>query len=144
MGAVLTFLHVRAAEVLRILGEIILASFFRNSVKIGVFVYIGRVSAVAVTAPSTVDENLGGEGDIRPRSVSGDVDPIGDGAGGALGPATSAVVRHVLIFVPGEVVDSADVSPVPVLGEVLDVQVLVGARTSHEFGDGLRRLSSAF
>ena len=121
MGAVLTFLHVRAAEVLRILGEIILASFFRNSVKIGVFVYIGRVSAVAVTAPSTVDENLRREGDIRPRSVSGDVDPIGDGAGGALGPATSAVVGNVLIFVPGEVVDSADVSPVPVLGEVLEV-----------------------
>ena len=135
VGAVLAFLDGGAGEVVWVFGEVVLAVFFGDTVGFGEGVDSSGVAAVAAASGLAVDDDLGGEGDVGPGSVSGDVYSVGEGAGGALSPAGAAVGGDVLVFAPGEVVDTADVSPVPGFGEVFEVDVFVGAWTGDVFWD---------
>ena len=74
------------------------------------------VTSPAATSRFAVYDDLNGKSNIGPGSVSRNVDPISNRAGGRLGPATATVCGNVLVFGPGQVVDAADVSPVPVVG----------------------------
>lgn len=69
-------------------------------------------SSVAASSCLAVDDDLRRKSEVRPGSVSYDVEPISDGAGGSLGPAASAVSGNMLVLVPRKVVDSFDVPPV--------------------------------
>lgn len=95
------------------MGLVGLAGLFGDTVLLGENEDFDRVAAVAAAACETVDEDLWREGYIGPGSVTGDVDSVGDGACGAMGPASAAVLWNVLVAAPGEVVDVGDVSPVP-------------------------------
>lgn len=120
-GAIFAFVDIVTSKFLWVFGEIILAGLLRNSMIFGKNIHTASITAIAATSGVAIDEHLRGEGDIWPGSISGDVDSIGEGAGAALGPATAAVVRDVLVFVPGEIVDATDVAPVPALREVVGV-----------------------
>ena len=143
-GAVLAFLDIRAAELVRVLGKISLAGFLRDTVLVSVDVDFSGVSSVAASSSLAVDDDLRGEGHGRPGVLSDDVDSVGDGAGRSMGPAGSAVGGDVLVSGPTEIVGSVDVSPVPLIGKVFNVEVFVRSRPGHEFLKGiLGRFSSA-
>jgi hypothetical protein len=109
---------------------------------VGVLVDLGGVAAVARAASLAVDNDLGVEADGTVRlEVVKDVEAIGDGAGGALGPAGAAVLGDVLVFVPGEVVLAVHVSPVDGGGQVLGLVKLpsgngVAPFAVFKFSDG--------
>lgn len=70
------------------------------------------ITSVTVTSSITVDDGLRGETD-GDSHVSEDVDSVGKRRGGTLSPARAAILGNMLVLVPREVVDSADVSPIP-------------------------------
>lgn len=57
------------------------------------------------------------------------------GAGAAMRPAGAAILRDVLVASRADEVGPVDVPPVPRLGQVRDVQVLMGPRTSSGNGE---------
>jgi hypothetical protein len=66
------------------------------------------------------DEHLRSDVDIGPSSLSRDLDSVGEGGGGGVGPAGSAVLRNVLVPQIGEVIDTVDVVPNVLLWKVSD------------------------
>lgn len=86
---------------------------------------LSGISSVAASSGFAVNNNLRGEGHIRPSSVSDNVDSVSDGAGSALGPAAAAVNWNVLILGPWEPVSVVDVSPVPSCGQCFHIEILV-------------------
>mmetsp|Transcript_4684 Transcript_4684/g.8964 ORF Transcript_4684/g.8964 Transcript_4684/m.8964 type:complete len:319 (-) Transcript_4684:5-961(-) len=57
--------------------------------------------------------------------LAGNVDAVGEGAHGALGPATSAILGNVLVDGSGQVTHAVLVSPGESIGEIVGVEVLV-------------------
>ena len=51
--------------------------------------------------------------DVRPGGFPGNLDPVGEGGGGGLGPAAAAVLRDVLVLGLGEEVLPSNISPEP-------------------------------
>jgi hypothetical protein len=143
VSAVLTLLNIGTAEVIGVLSQIVLTTFFRNTVVFSVLIDTSRVSSVATSSSLAVDDHLRRKRDIRPSSVSGNVDSVSNRTGGALSPARATVCRDMLILGPREIVDSANVSPVPTFREVLHVDVLMRSGSSHVLGNQFGRLSSA-
>lgn len=141
MSAVLTLLDVGAAEVVRVLGQVVLAALFGDAVVLGILVDATRISSVAASSGLAVDDHLRRKSHIRPGSVSDDVDSVSNRAGSALSPAGSTVGRNVLILVPGNIVDSINVSPVPILRKVLKVEVFMWSLDSHMFWHQFWRFS---
>lgn len=80
---------------------------------------IDRVAATTGRpAGMAIDQDLWCEHHVRPGAVSGDVDPVGEGAGGGVGPAAAAVLRQVLITGQRQVVNAIDIPPVPGCGKL--------------------------
>ena len=72
------------------------------------------ISTVATVVGSLArDEHLRGDVDIGPRSLPGDLDSVGKGRCGGVGPARATVGRDVLVAHVSKVVDSINHSPVP-------------------------------
>jgi hypothetical protein len=69
----------------------------------------------------TRDENLRGDVDIGPGSLSSDLDTIGESRSGSLSPARSTVLRNVLVPNVSKVVNSIDVVPKDLVGNVSDL-----------------------
>ena len=90
-----------------------MAALFRDAVGFGEGIDAAGVSSIAASSSLAVDDDLGREGNIRPGSVAGDVDAIGNRRSGSLCPAAPAVSRNVLILAPREVVNSRNIPPVP-------------------------------
>lgn len=76
---------------------------------------------MAGAACVAVDEGLRGEDEGGEGVVPSDVDAVGEGGGGCEGPARGAVAGDVLVPGEAEEVDSADVAPVELPGEVGDL-----------------------
>jgi hypothetical protein len=103
---------------------------------------------------------LGSKIDLREYTTAHDGDAVGEGAGGALGPARAAtelttivdcketnfvdcklkestlrlpVLGDMLVLVPGNPVGAVDIAPVEVSGELLCVDVCVGERLGDAF-----------
>lgn len=104
MAAVLALLNGRTAGLGWVLCKVVLAAFFGNAVGFGKGVDAAWIAAVARASGLAVDDDLRRKSDVRPSSVSGNVDPICDGAGRALRPARTAVSGNMLVFGPGKVV----------------------------------------
>lgn len=56
---------------------------------------------------------------VGPLSLSGDLDSVGEGRGGSLSPARTAVLGDMLVLQVSQVVNSVDVVPNPVVRERL-------------------------
>ena len=67
----------------------------------------------------TRDDDLGGDVDIGPSSATGDLNAIGESAGGGVGPAGTAILGDVLVADVGQEVGAVDVVPEDLLGEVV-------------------------
>ena len=80
----------------------------------------GGASVAAESVFLARDQNLWGQVDVGPGSVSGDLDTIGEDRGGSVGPAGTAVLGNVLVENVRQVVGVVDVVPDPLLWE-LDV-----------------------
>ena len=80
---------------------------------VGELVDCSRISALARPASPAVDDGLRRESDVGEAASVGDDEAVGQGRGSALGPAGAAVVRHVLVHRPRQVVGAVDVTPVP-------------------------------
>jgi len=92
---------------------------------------VGVVGGTTVASHVVVfagDEDLGSDLDIGPRSLSGDLDTIGEGGGGGESPAGTTVLGQVLVSCVGEVVNSLNATPVPGDGELLKRSVLERSR----------------
>lgn len=63
------------------------------------------------------------------------------GAGAAVGPARPTVLGNVLVASCADVVGAIDVPPVPGLGQVSDVQILMGTRGGPVGRQVIRRSS---
>jgi len=97
------------------------------------------VATTSIVIKIARDEDLGRDVDIGPGCLTGDLDTIGEGRGGGLSPARSAVLRDVLVPDVGQVVDTTDVVPKNLLGDILQV----GERSVDEvFDQSLRFLVS--
>jgi hypothetical protein len=66
------------------------------------------------------DENLRGDVDIGPGSISLDLDSIGQGRGGSMSPAGTAVRGNVLLSNVSQIVNTVDIVPDPLLWQVLN------------------------
>ena len=64
------------------------------------------------------DDDLGGDVDIGPGSLTGELDAIGKSRGGGVGPAGTAVLGNVLVADVGEIAGAVHVVPQDLLGEV--------------------------
>jgi len=109
-----------------VLGDVVLARFFGDTLVITELVDTDGFTTVAITTSLTVDDSLGTEGDLRISVVSQNVDSVSQSRGGSLSPARSAVNGDMLVLGPGEVVDTVGVSPIPGLGEVTSLDVAPG------------------
>mmetsp|Transcript_12625 Transcript_12625/g.21241 ORF Transcript_12625/g.21241 Transcript_12625/m.21241 type:complete len:592 (+) Transcript_12625:45-1820(+) len=126
-GAVLAEVDGIAGATLEVVGDVLLAGGVGDSLLEGELVDASGVSSLAGASGSAVDDGLGVEADGGGVQVSEhDVESVGEGGGGALGPAGAAVDGDVLVLVPGEEVGSVDVSPVNVLGDLLGGELLPG------------------
>ena len=54
---------------------------------------------------------MGGDVDVGPGGLSGDLDSVGENRGGGMGPARSTVLGNVLVPHVGQVVGIVDVVP---------------------------------
>ena len=77
--AVHTFLNVRTAEMLRVLGFVILASFFRQAMRLRPNIHTCWVTTIAGSTRPAVDDSLRRKSNVRPCPVSGNVDSVSDG-----------------------------------------------------------------
>lgn len=136
-------LLVRTGRSRRILGLEVLTALLGKPEFHGVLINVAGVAALAVSSVIAVDDHLGGESEVRPGSVSGDVDAICQRTCGCLNPTVTAVVRRPLIFCPRKVVYSGDVSPIPILRQILEVKILMRSCRFDGFRDELCGLSFA-
>ena len=67
------------------------------------------------------DDDLRKNVDIRPISLSGDIDSIKKGKGRSMSPARTTVLWNMLVSHVGQVVNAVNVIPEPVRWEVLDM-----------------------
>ena len=67
------------------------------------------------------DDDLGGDVDIGPRGLTGNLNPVRDGGGGSMGPAGTAVLGDVLVADVGNVANTVNVVPFPGGGKVVDM-----------------------
>jgi len=109
-----------------VLGDVVLARFFGDTLVITELVDTDGFTTVAITTGLTVDDGLGTEGNLRISVVSQNVDSVSQRRGSTLSPARSAVNGDMLVLGPGEVVDTIGVSPIPGLGEVTSLDVAPG------------------
>jgi hypothetical protein len=101
-------------------GNVLLARGVDEASGVSVLVDISGVTTVAGATSWAVDDSLGAETNRGVSlQASEDVETIGNGGGGALGPAWSAVLGNVLVLVPWEVGLTVHVSPVNVGGDVI-------------------------
>mmetsp|Transcript_100151 Transcript_100151/g.323030 ORF Transcript_100151/g.323030 Transcript_100151/m.323030 type:complete len:388 (+) Transcript_100151:683-1846(+) len=83
------------------------------------------IPAHAAPAAAAVDEDLGCQVHLRPRTAARDGDPVGERRRHALRPAAAAILWDVLVLVPSGVVHAGDVPPVPGTGDVTGAQRLM-------------------
>jgi len=121
--------------VIRIFGEIVLAALLGDTIRMGELIYFYRVTLLAASSGMAIYNSLNRNGNIWESSVTGNIDSVGDRAGGTLSPAASAVNWVVLISAPRKVVNSFVVSPVEILWQLFDVDVFVRTRRSNDFGN---------
>jgi hypothetical protein len=82
-------------------------------------------SVVSFTTVATIilrarDENLWGDVNIWPGSLSSDLDSIGEGRGSGMSPAGTTVRWDMLVSNVGEVVNTFDVVPDPVFWKIVN------------------------
>jgi hypothetical protein len=78
---------------------------------------------------TTVQYVLNTEIDIVSLSLASNLDTIRETGQGSVRPATSAILRNVLIETVRQVADAVHVAPVKVVRQVVGSQVCVGKRT---------------
>ena len=111
-----------------VLGLVHLAGLVGNTLLVRVSVHTRVPSSVAGSGVTAVDHLLHRQLHAGPRSLAHQVHAVSDGRGGSLCPAGAAVLRNVLVLVPGGVVATVDVADVVALGNLLRLQVGVGQR----------------
>jgi hypothetical protein len=84
------------------------------------------------------DNDLGGDVDIGPGGIASDLDAIGEGRGGGVSPAGTAVLGNVLVADVGEVVGAVDVVPDDLLRDVV-----LGLKRSVDAGSGTVEVADA-
>jgi hypothetical protein len=72
----------------------------------------------------------------RPGTLSLDVNSISKSRGGSVGPATSTILRNMLISGGAGEIHSIDVSPIPGFGNILRSQVSVGKGLRNTLSSG--------
>jgi len=116
--AVTADIDVGAHASLKVECSVLLAGGVRNTDVVSVLVNLGGVATITGATSLAVDDNLGVEADRGSVFATvQDVESISDGRCRALSPAWTAVLRDMLVLVPGKVVDSVHVSPVDALRE---------------------------
>jgi len=113
---------------LHVLGLVLLARNVRDAVVVHPLVGGVGVAAVARASVAAVNEGLDGRDDVSLLALGGDLDAVGDGRHGGVGPAAAAVHGDVLVQVGGQQTLGAVIK---VLGEIVGEQVLVGTLGQH-------------
>jgi hypothetical protein len=98
------------------------AGFVSNTILVDVVVCSERVTTIATEIRVlTRDENLRSKVNVRPSTLSHDLNTIRESRCSSEGPARAAIVRNVLVSTHSEVVGSIDITPEEVLRKVVDV-----------------------
>mmetsp|Transcript_26622 Transcript_26622/g.50438 ORF Transcript_26622/g.50438 Transcript_26622/m.50438 type:complete len:575 (-) Transcript_26622:2051-3775(-) len=118
-------------------GLVDLAGLVRDAVLLDVAVGGSGHAALAGSSSVEVDEDLGGQVDDGSLSSVHDVEAIGEGGRNPLCPAAAAVLRDVLVLVPGDKVGAVDIAPVEGSGEVVGGEVGVGKGGGDVLRDAL-------
>ena len=146
-----------ASVLVKVVSNVLHAGGVRNASFESVVVDLRGISSVARASSLAVHNHLGGESDggklgslvVVPEVH--DVESVGKGRGGSLGPAGTAVLRNVLVLVPGKQVPGSAVSrvgsPVNSLGQLVGRQHLptseaVSGVNSGGLGDSAASLLS--
>lgn len=80
---------------------------------------------MTAASSSAVEDDLDGQGQVGEPLPVRDDEAVSQSGDGSLGPARATVLGDVLVDVPGQVVDPINVPPVPVLGEIFGVHVVL-------------------
>jgi len=116
--AVTADIDVSAHATLEVIGSVLLARGVGDTSVVSVLVNLTWVSTVTRATSLAVDDNLGVKANRgRVFSTVQNVESIGDSGCRTLSPAGAAVLRDMLVLVPGQVVYSVHVSPVNALGQ---------------------------
>lgn len=107
-----------------------LASFFGNTGRVAVLVGAEKVAAIAGASSVAIDDDLRRESVLGELTIVLDVESVGEGRGGSVSPAGTAVDGDVLVSGETEVVGAINVSPVPVVWKSFETEVFVRSRTS--------------
>lgn len=142
-GTVKTTLFSRARSLLRISSKIVLTRFFRDTLLVSELVNTNGLTTVAAATSLTIEDDLNTQGNIRPSSVSSNVDSISKGGGSTMSPARTTVLRNVLVSGERKIVDIADISPIPVLRKSGSIEIFVRKRTSHNLSGVLIGFTNA-
>lgn len=123
-----TLLNIAAGKILRISGDIILTSDFRDSFFVGEFVDSYGASAVTRTSGLAINYHLSGKCQLWPRVVSHNIYSISKRGDRSLCPTGSTVNRNMLVDTPTHVIYPGNISPIPACRDIAYVQIFVRLR----------------
>jgi len=108
------------------LSLVVRAGFVGNGVVEDVFHGNSGVTTVASFVFTLVarQQDLRSQFKIGPLSLSGDLDSVSNGRGGGESPAGSAVLGNVLVSDKGQIVDTIDITPEPLIRDGTHVKGL--------------------
>src|SRR5688500_17452856 len=95
-------------------GTVVIASFIRDSFVVSVFVDRKIISTTTITSIAAVNYVLWAEVCQRPRSISENVDSIGQSTCGPECPTATTILGNVLISGGRKVVHTTDITPIPI------------------------------
>jgi hypothetical protein len=121
----------RAAKLRWVLGNILLAGFFWNTFFISELVDVDRITAIAAATCLTVDNNLWRKSHLRPSIVACNVDTVSDCRNWCLCPAGATVNGNMLIYIPREIVNSVNITPIPANRQSVEIEILVRLCTRY-------------
>jgi hypothetical protein len=115
------------------LGLVVRAGFVGNAVVEDVFHGNSGVTTVASFVFTLVarQQDLRSQFKIGPLGLSGDLDSVSNGRGGGESPAGTAVLGNVLVSNESQIVDTVDIAPEPLVG---DLALVEGLKRSVNLG----------
>lgn len=124
----------------RVFSNILLTSYSRHSMFSSPSININRISSITGTSSITIYNSLYSISSRRPLILSLNIQSISQRRQSRLSPTRSTINRNMLIHTPTHIVLSSNISPVPYLRNIINIQVF--KRLSRQ--NKIRNIISSF
>lgn len=135
-----TFLNRTTRVMFRVFSNILLTSYSRHSMFSSPSININRISSITGTSSITIYNSLYSISSRRPLILSLNIQSISQRRQSRLSPTRSTINRNMLIHTPTHIVLSSNISPVPYLRNIINIQVF--KRLSRQ--NKIRNIISSF